>query len=180
MLKKLISSRSDTFALRKMSEDDFITLVNHLPSDIQMVCLIGYYTAGRLGELLSMKVKDVNLKRRTIHFEGMFCKSGRTVPIAKPLLPLLKTLIRDKCPEDNVLTHTGRPLLHSQIYFQRKFHKEIRKARIRDRICFYDIRHLAIMKLCRENKRLSIVAKITGQDIQILKKRFGRKRNGIL
>jgi len=76
-------------------KEDIAAIYRALRADVQVMFAIGVFAGLRTGEILGLRVEDIDLKRRRIHVQRSFDSptkddEPRTVPINDTLLPVLK------------------------------------------------------------------------------------------
>lgn len=78
--------------------------------------IILLYTGLRITELLELKIKDIDLKNRTMFIDGTKTESAeRLVPIHKELIPVLEKLM--KTNKENLIEITyGKPVINGTQY----------------------------------------------------------------
>ena len=124
------------------TEEEFRAVLEHLPQHLHPIALLGYWTGCRLGELLSLRWKQVDLKARTIRLRASETKSGygRVIPIASEALSALERLERKG---EWVFTYRGKPICGIRAGWT----AACRKADV-DRL-FHDLRRTAVRNLVR-------------------------------
>ena len=90
---------------------------------------LGYSYGWRLGELLSLRVRQVSLEKRTIRLDAGTTKNreGREVVMTPKVLELLREACAGKTSEDFVLTRGQEPQAHSG--FPRRLAASLRAGR---------------------------------------------------
>jgi len=124
--------------------------------------LVAIETAMRLGELCSLRVKDVNLKGRAASLHDTKNGDSRTVPLSRRAGELLGRLIDGKKSDAKVFPLTGESL---GLYF--------REARTRAGLAdirFHDARHEAAIRLSKKLPNVIELSAVTGhRSLQSLK-----------
>ena len=116
---------------------------------------MGYWTGCRLGELLSLRWKQVDLKARTIRLRASETKSGygRVIPIASKALSALGRLERKG---QWVFTYRGKPICGIRAGWT----AACRKAGV-DKL-FHDLRRPAVRNLVRAGIPERVTMEISG------------------
>ncbi|NIS59709.1 MAG: tyrosine-type recombinase/integrase [Proteobacteria bacterium] len=84
----------DNVRQRFITEEEFEKIRSFLPRDILPVAVIAYHTAMRLGEILGLRWKNVDLKRRLFVFETEKTGKQRAVALHPELIELLSFMPR--------------------------------------------------------------------------------------
>ena len=137
------------------TEEEFRAVLEHLPPHLHPIALLGYWTGCRLGELLSLRWKQVDLKARTIRLRASETKSGygRVIPIASEALSALERLERKG---EWVFTYRGKPICGIRAGWT----AACRKAGV-DRL-FHDLRRTAVRNLVRAGVPERVAMEISG------------------
>lgn len=126
------------------SKEDFQLWLEHCEKeDIRNIAVAGMNTGMRLGELINLTWKEVNLQERLITLSNNAhitkSKRVRSVPINKTLLQLLINLKEDATTSRVFnLNSSASDLL---TYVGKEFKKAVRKSGLDDRLHFHSLRH---------------------------------------
>lgn len=116
-------------------------------------------TGARLGELVSLRVGDVDLKKGMITFRRTKTAILSTVPIHPALAEILARLCADKEPDAHVFTSTRGPWTTWGV--ASSFKKACDRAGIED-FHFHDLRHDAATQMLNTGASLTEVAAMLG------------------
>ena len=96
---------------RVLSIEEFNLLIDALPLHARNIFITGFFTGMRMGEILSLKWDQVNLKHRRIELEADQTKDNekRLVPIPDTLFEYLLKIPRSLY-DDHVFLFRGKPL----------------------------------------------------------------------
>jgi integrase len=119
---------------------------------VRLVVRFAIHTAARQGEILGLRNKDVDLKRRIVIFRDTKNGDDRTVPLTKDALAVLQQL----GSQNGVYTF---PVTRTVI--TRAWRHILQRADIRD-FRFHDLRHEATTRLFERGLSTMEVQKITG------------------
>jgi site-specific recombinase XerD len=99
------------------------------------------YSAGfRVGEVLNLKVRDIDSKRMVIHIRGAKGKKDRVVPLAEKALYLLRHYYMEYKPKEYLFEGaTGGQYSHGSI--QKILKRAAIKSRIRKNVTPHTLRH---------------------------------------
>lgn len=133
--------------------------------DIKILVLFGYYTGGRLSELLNLQWNDIDLKRNVITIrnkETFKTKTGkiRKIPFSSKLQYIINNM---QCPSsDDYLFKTSRGKPYTKDYAGEIVRLAIRKAGLPHYLHFHCLRHTFITELLRKNVNIYYVSKLAG------------------
>jgi integrase len=143
------------------------------------------FTGLRLGELLGLKWKDVDLQEGVLRVERQWTrlneyappktkKAERSVPLPgdlKQLLAELKLGSRFSANEDPVFaSRNGKPLQHRNAT-RRGFEMAAAKAGIDD-VTFHDLRHAYVSMLAARRVPSSVIAELVGHETSVITERI--------
>ncbi len=123
--------------------------------------LAAAYTFGfRKGELLGMRVRQVDLLNRTITLDPGTTKNkkGRVVKMTEEVYRLLTECVRNKKPEHYVFTREGNSPVRD---FRRAWAKLCAAAGLQERL-FHDLRRSAVRNMVRSGVSEQVAMKISG------------------
>lgn len=105
---------------------------------------LGYVYGWRKSEILSRKVKHLDLSARTLRLEPGETKNsqGRTVFLTAKLYALLAECAQGKGPEDPIFTRNGRPIV-----VMRQAWEQATKAAGCEGLLFHDLRRTAVRNM---------------------------------
>jgi len=109
-----LPERSKIDPIGRYSDQETKTIIDNLKSDYKEEISLGVKlqeVAGlRISELTGLKVKYIDLKGQQIHITDNTAKGGRyrAVNINKEDMGVLRAIVKDKDPEDKVVSVTGR------------------------------------------------------------------------
>jgi len=121
-------------------------------------------TGSRLGEVLGMKIKDINLTEDIWTLNETKTRTGRLIPIPPDLNANLRTIIGDRKPDDNIFLNpiNGKPIRHHQL--ENNFRLRLKKCGITKPAIVHTLRHSFITELLRQDVSVLKVAMIVGHD----------------
>ena len=76
--------------------DTAVKLVNSIPGRNGIAIRLMYGTAGRLNDILRLRVKDLDFRKKLIAFQQSKGGTSRLVPMPESLIPELAQLVRDR------------------------------------------------------------------------------------
>ena len=139
---------------------------------LQEIFMTAFLTGLRLGELLNLTRRVIDLDNKIIRVENtnIFTtknKRDRIVPINKNLFELLSSRVkRIRILPDEYLFYKCKGIKLNNDYVSKNFKKAVRAAELDDRIHFHSLRHSFASVLVQNGVSLYIVKELLGhQDI---------------
>jgi integrase len=127
---------------------------------LRALLALGYNYGFRKGELLGLRVSQIDLKARDIRLLPGTTKNdkGRTVKMTNEVYQLLAECVRGKGPEDAVFTWgNGRPVLDF-----RGAWRTLRESAGLPRLRVHDLRRSAVRRMVRRGISKHVAKKISG------------------
>jgi len=141
-------------------------LVEHTSSPIlRELFLFGFYTGCRLGEIVDLKWKHINLSKNfiTIGDDDLHTKNKRTrtIPICNILYGCLSQLryIEDG---DHYVFSKSNGFPFNRDYISRAFKKIVRKANLSEKIHFHTLRHSFASNLALKGVPIIVIKELLG------------------
>lgn len=142
-------------------------------SKYHIIYLIAIFCGMRQGEILGLRVRDIDIQRKTISINRIMLNTGkgfkegtktsgssRIVVFPSSIVPNIKTAIQNKHPNDPlVLTSIGTTLKPSNI--GREFRKLLKVAQV-PKIKFHDLRHTHATLMLKQGVHPKIVSERLG------------------
>ncbi|MEQ9503667.1 MAG: site-specific integrase [Deltaproteobacteria bacterium] len=148
---------------RVASAEEYRALVDASAGDLQLAIVLGYETGMRLGEIVSLQWKQVDLRRRIVTLASGSTKTGegRRVPLSAGAVDALEAHPR---------RIDGRVFGVKRGTISPAFASLTRELGIED-LRFHDFRHTALTNLRRGGADIFTIAAISGhKDLQTLKR----------
>ena len=143
-----------------LSEVEHVLNVTTNIKHLSMLVLI--YSSGlRSGELINLRITDVDSERMIIHIKGAKGKKDRIVPLAHTTLHLLREYFKAYRPREYLFNGEGS-LLYSKSSLQAIFRKACRLATIQKRVTLHSLRHSYATHLLEEGVNLRYIQEILG------------------
>jgi integrase len=152
--------RDDVERIRPPTEQEFLSLVKHAAPHLQRILWIGWYTGARIGkvELYGLLWSSIDLAAGVLTIRGAR-KGGaayRDVPIAAPLLEMMKEWIKDG--NVHIVHFRGKPI--ENIGGAWKAAK--RRSGVARKLRPYDLRHSCASRLLQAGCDVKTVSDILG------------------
>ena len=152
--------REDNIRTGFVEDQEYSRLVAHAPELwLRAFCEIAYTLGWRISEILRLRVKQVDLRKRTIRLEPGTTKNkmGREGPINAKLHQLLTECVAGKAPEDFILTRGRKPVRN----FRGRWKILCEQAQLPD-LLIHDFRRSAARNLRTAGVAESVVMEIGG------------------
>lgn len=136
-------------------------------------------TAMRAGEILNLRVQDVNLERRIVSLKDTKNGSARTVPLTVRAVEVLKQALENPIrPSNCPLVYFGEPNKNGKRgpYQFNKAWMEIKRSVGLAELRFHDLRHEAVSVLIENGLSDQEVAAISGHKSMQMLKRYTHLR----
>jgi integrase len=135
---------------------------------------LALYTGMRQGEIQSLTLDRVDLKRRVIRLTESKNGSGRTVPLTKRALSVMRAALKNPLrPEDTELVFFGEPGREGErrgYEFKPAWFNAVRAAKLKG-LRFHDLRHEAVSRLVEAGLSDQEAASISGhRSMQMLRR----------
>jgi integrase len=146
-----------------LSHERYVELRNELPEDLRPLFVVGYHTGARLGGLLNLRWRQVDLKAGRITLDPGTTKNkhGRTLPIYGEMqqwLAMQKELQQQQCPAcEFVFQREGSRVGE----FYKSWRSACRRAGVAG-LLFHDLRRTAVRNMVRAGISEKIAMKISG------------------
>jgi integrase/recombinase XerD len=129
----------------------------------QMILMLMYASGMRVGEAVSVKVKNVDGKQRTIHIEKAKSRCARLVPLSPRVLIRLRDYFRKYHPSSDWLFEGGTPGTHLRTRpVQKSFRDARRMAGIQKNFTTHSLRHGFATHMLEDGHDIRIIQKILG------------------
>ena len=128
---------------------------------LRAMLALGYTYGFRRGELLTMRVGQVDLLARTIRLNPGETKNGkgRTVTLTESCYVLVLELVKGKQPDDFLITRrSGKPVRD----FRSAWHALTDAAKMPANLLFHDLRRSAVRNMVRRGVTEKVAMKISG------------------
>ena len=152
---------------------EFLALRRELPEYLKPVLTFGYYTGARMGEILNLRWRQVDLKGRTVNLDPGTTKNDqpRTIPLARELVGALKALkaIHDLNSPDgeSVFTRNGKRIRTFYVAWK----SACKRAGASERL-FHDLRRTAVRNMVRAGVPERVAMAISGHKTRSIFDRY--------
>ncbi len=139
---------------RICSTEEYAKLVEAAEPELGLAIMFGYWTGMRLGEIVNLRWKQIDLRERVLRLRRSETKEAdaKQVPLARELVEHLHELPRNI--DGNVFTRTN-------VALSGQFGRLCKRLEIDD-LRFHDLRHTAVTRLRRAGVDIITIKAITG------------------
>lgn len=124
-----------------ISEEDVVRLLQHTRNEKHRLIFAMLYSCGlRVGELIDLKMVDIDLERRTVLIRQAKGNKDRVVMLAESIIPLYKSYVRSYHPIEYLFNGQKR-LQYSANSIRKSLHDRSREAGIKKSITPHTLRH---------------------------------------
>ena len=146
-----------------LNHDNYVKLRNELPEAIRPLFVVGYHIGARLGELLALRWRQVDLKAGRITLDPGTTKNdeGRTLPIYGEMaswLSMQQSIQEQSCPDCEFVFQRGGEQIGE---FYRSWRSACKRAGVPG-LLFHDLRRTAVRNMIRAGISEKIAMKISG------------------
>jgi len=170
-VKKISMERENNKRDRWLMPEEEKKLLEVCPAWLQDIVLFALNTGMRLGEILSLCWKAVDMNRRTaVVFKS---KNGerRTIPLSETALDVLKTKSKIRSIRSDLVFYNENHKKYDYSDLERAFRVALIKAKIED-FRFHDLRHCFATKLVQGGVDLYKVQLLLGHKTPLMTQRY--------
>ncbi len=154
-------SKVDQPRIRFLTDAEAVRLVNACPSDLRALLRGALLTGARLGELASMRVRDVDLRAGRIYVAESKSGRPRHIPVNSEGVALFRDLLTGKTGEMLVFAKAGGGQWGKNHHARALAHA-CHVAKIRPGIAFHQLRHTYASRLAQAGVDLLTISKLLG------------------
>jgi integrase len=146
-------------------------LLKVCPDWLRELVIFALNTGMRLGEIISLEWKGVDLFRKTITIFKSKNKELRTIPINGVVFEMLKNKSRVKSIKTNLVFYTPSHTMYLKTSIDHAFKKALKKAGIED-FRWHDLRHTFATRLIQAGVDFYKVQKLLGHKTPLMTQRY--------
>jgi site-specific recombinase XerD len=142
----------------------------------RLAVLLMYGSGVRVGELVQLRVADVDVKELTLRVKGGKGRKDRMTVLPEALVPELRALVQDREPEELLMRarHGGHWTVRS---VERVLQRACEKAGIRKRITPHSLRHAFATHVLEAGTEIGLIQALLGHSRVQTTRRYTRVRN---
>jgi integrase len=146
-------------------------LLEVCPAWLRELVVFALNTGMRLGEIISLEWKGVDLSRKTITIFKSKNKDPRTIPINETVFKMLKNKGKVKSIKTNFVFYTDAHTMLIKTTVDHAFQKALKKVGV-ENFRFHDIRHTFATRLIQSGKDLYKVQRLLGHKTPSMTQRY--------
>jgi integrase/recombinase XerD len=124
-----------------LSEEEVLRILSSTPNPKHRLIFATLYSTGmRIGELLNLRIQDVDLERKLVHIKGAKGKKDRISILSENLLPVIKTYYQEYKPNYWFVEGLGRTQ-YSASSIRKSLERSVAIAHISKHITPHSFRH---------------------------------------
>ncbi len=153
---------------RTLTTDEYTMLLSQCSGHLKPIVQLAYVTAMRRGEILGLRLDQVDFKNRVIVLEAEATKTQekREIPLDEGLLGILQRVPRT-LGSKFVFTYKGKPIGD----IKKAFNRACARAGIKD-FRFHDLRHCGVTNLRKAGVPDNVIMSISGHKTTAMFKRY--------
>jgi site-specific recombinase XerD len=134
-------------------------------NNLKHKCMIALnYSAGlRIGEMIKMRINDIDSSRMMIHIKSAKGQKDRMVPLSSKLLKMLRAYYKIYAPKD-YLFEGQSGMAYSPSSFNQMLKKASKKAKIRKQFSSHALRHSYATHLLENGMDVRVIQKLLGHN----------------
>lgn len=147
-----------------ISKQDILSIINKANNIKHKSMIALVYSAGlRVGELIDLKIVDIDSSRMIIHIKMAKGKKDRLVPLSEKLLKMLRKYYKEFAPKDYLFEGQkgGR---YSTSSFNKLLKSAAQKAKINKQITAHTLRHSYATHLLEKGTDIRVIQKLLGHN----------------
>jgi len=154
-----------------LTDEQVKALLDHAKGTFHDLLQAAKHTGGRYGELITLRVEDLDLEQGTLRMNG---KTGeRLCYLSDMALAWFKGQAKNKLPKAILLPRDdGEPWGKSHQH--RPMQAAVRAAKLPAETVFYSLRHYHISKALAAGVPVQVVAENCGTSVRMIEKHYGK------
>lgn len=165
-------ARASEARIRFLTDAEAVRLVNASPADLRALVRAALLTGARFGELVEMRMHDVNLRQGQVYVAQSKSGRPRHIPLNDEGLALFRALIIGKTG-DQLLFVRAEGQAWGKNHHVRPLIEACRKAKIQPAVAFHELRHTYASHLAQAGVDLLTISKLLGHaDTRITSKHY--------
>jgi len=168
---KISLERENNKRDRWLTYEEEERLLKESPSDLKEIITLALNTGMRIGEILNLKWKGVDLFRKTITIFESKNNEKRTIPMNNIVFEMLKAKAKVRSINNDIVFSSNVGTLKDERNVRRKFELAVKRAGIED-FRFHDLRHTFATRLVQEGCDFYKVQRLLGHKTPLMTQRY--------
>lgn len=158
-----IAPKKDKKLPNVLSKEEVIHLIRVTKNLKHRLCITLLYSSGlRIGELLNLKLSDLDLDRTMLRVEMGKGRKDRYVPIANSIIPMLQNYITTYSPKKYLIENDHSHTPYAQTSLRSFLKRNLRAANITKRITPHSLRHSYATHLLESGTDIRYIQSLLG------------------
>jgi len=146
-----------------LSNEEVINLIKVTKNLKHRICIALIYSSGlRIGELINLKLEDLDVQRKLVKVNKGKGRKDRYVPIANVLLPMLSNYLTTYCPKTYLIEGLEEGLQYSPNSIRNFLKKSCVLAKITKKITPHTLRHSYATHLLENGTDIRYIQELLG------------------
>jgi len=158
---KVKMERENNARSRVLAYDEEEGLLNICPKWLKDIMTFALHTGARMGEILELSWKDVDLFRRVVVIHQGKTGRTKTIPLTPSAMEILKGKSKVRHLHASLVFPSANGTRMSDTNLGRAFRYALRKAKI-ENFRFHDLRHTFASRLAMAGKDLYLIQRLLG------------------
>lgn len=160
---KSLAPRNDQKLPNVLSHEEIIELIRVTKNIKHRVCIAMIYSSGlRVGELINLKLKDLDIQRKLLKVQNSKGRKDRYVPIANVMLPLLQNYLTTYAPKTYLIEGIKEGAPYSAISIRNFLARGCKQAQITKRVTPHTLRHSYATHLLENGTDIRYIQELLG------------------
>jgi site-specific recombinase XerD len=160
---KALAPKSDRKLPNVLSHEEIIELIRVTKNIKHRICIALIYSSGlRIGELINMKINNLDFERKMLKVHKGKGRKDRYVPIANVMLPLLKNYLTTYSPTVYLIEGMNKGTPYSPISIRNFLARSCTLAHITKRVTPHTLRHSYATHLLENGTDIRYIQELLG------------------
>ena len=153
--------KADQARIRYLTDEEGVRLANACAPDLRKLIQAALLTGARFGELVALRVQDVNIRTKQVFVAESKSGRPRHIPLNPEGVDLFKESMVGRTGEDLLfLKSDGTPW--GKNHHVRALYEACKVAKVRPAVSFHQLRHTYASHLAQAGIDLLVIAKLLG------------------
>jgi len=146
-----------------LSNQEVIELIRVTKNLKHRICIAFIYSSGlRIGELLNLKIRDLDFDRMLLKVQQGKGRKDRYVPIANVVVPMLKNYLTTYSPKTYLIEGLEEGTVYSPASIRKFLYRSCKKAKISKKITPHTLRHSYATHLLENGTDIRYIQELLG------------------